>query len=246
MRCIMYIKNRLGLIESVETLLAQERRMDQVSNNLANVDTNGFKKENVTFWEMLYTASDQRQRVGKAMKVITDHAQGTMELTGNPLDLAINGTGFFKVQTPQGIRYTRAGNFFRNDQSQLVTPNGHLVMGQGGEITIQGDEVYIDRYGSINVDGEEMGQLAVVTFADLDVLQKEGENNFRLIDKMARELTPEFLEVRQGCLETSNVSTVVEMTAMIDLHRAYEAQQKSVHAIDSLNDKAVNSVGKLT
>ena len=242
----MYIKNRLGLIESVETLLAQERRMAQVSNNLANVDTNGFKKENVTFWEMLYTASDQRQRVGKAMKVITDHAQGAMELTGNPLDLAINGTGFFKVQTPQGIRYTRAGNFFRNDQSQLVTPNGHLVMGQGGEITIQGDEVYIDRYGSINVDGEEMGQLAVVTFADLDVLQKEGENNFRLVDKMARELTPEFLEVRQGCLETSNVSTVVEMTAMIDLHRAYEAQQKSVHAIDSLNDKAVNSVGKLT
>ncbi|MEA1934528.1 MAG: flagellar basal-body rod protein FlgF [Thermodesulfobacteriota bacterium] len=242
----MYIKNRLGLIESVETLLAQERRMDQVSNNLANVDTNGFKKENVTFWEMLYTASDQRQRVGKAMKVITDHAQGTMELTGNPLDLAINGTGFFKVQTPQGIRYTRAGNFFRNDQNQLVTPNGHLVMGQGGEITIQGDEVCIDRYGSINVDGEEMGQLAIVTFADLDVLQKEGENNFRLVDKMARELTPEFLEVRQGYLETSNVSTVVEMTEMIDLHRAYEAQQKSVHAIDSLNDKAVNSVGKLT
>ena len=99
----MYIKNRLGLIESVETLMAQERRMDQVANNLANVDTNGFKKENVTFWEMLFTASDQRQRVGKAMKVITDHAQGTMELTGNPLDLAINGKGFFKVQTPRGI-----------------------------------------------------------------------------------------------------------------------------------------------
>ncbi len=242
----MYIKNRLGLIESVETLMAQEHRMDQVSNNLANVDTNGFKKENVTFWEMLYTASDQRQRVGKAMKVITDHAQGTMELTGNPLDLAINDKGFFKVQTPRGIRYTRAGNFFRNDQNQLVTSNGHLVMGQGGEITIQGDEVCIDRYGSINVDGEEMGQLEVVTFADLDVLQKEGENNFRLVDEMAQELTPEFLEVRQGYLETSNVSTVVEMTAMIDLHRAYEAQQKSVHAIDSLNDKAVNSVGKLT
>ena len=242
----MYIKNRLGLIESVETLLAQERRMDQVSNNLANVDTNGFKKENVTFWEMLYTASDQRQRVGKAMKVITDHAQGIIELTGNPLDLAINGKGFFKVQTPQGIRYTRAGNFFRNDQSQLVTPNGHMVMGQGGEITIQGDEISIDHYGKINVDGKEMGQLEVVTFADLNVLQKEGENNFRLVDERAQELTPEFLEVRQGYLETSNVSTVVEMTAMIDLHRAYEAQQKSVHAIDSLNDKAVNSVGKLT
>ncbi|MEA2083141.1 MAG: flagellar basal-body rod protein FlgF [Thermodesulfobacteriota bacterium] len=242
----MYIKNRLGLIESVETLLAQERRMNQVSNNLANVDTNGFKKENVTFWEMLYTASDQRQRVGKAMKVITDYAQGTMELTGNPLDLAINGKGFFKVMTPLGIRYTRAGNFFRNDQSQLVTPDGHLVMGQGGEITIQGDEVGIDRYGRISVDGEEMGQLSVVTFTDPDVLQKEGENNFRLVDERAQELTPEFLQVRQGYLEASNVSTVVEMTAMIDLHRAYEAQQKSVHAIDSLDDKAVNSVGKLT
>lgn len=242
----MYIKNRLGLTESVETLLAQERRMNQVSNNLANVDTNGFKKENVTFWEMLYTASGQRQRVGKAMKIITNHAQGAVELTGNPLDLAMNGEGFFKVQTPRGIRYTRAGNFFRNDQGQLVTPGGHLVMGQGGEITIQGNEVGIDRYGLISVDGEEADRLAIVTFDNLEALQKEGENYFRLIDENAQELPPEHMEVRQGYLEASNVSTVLEMTEMIDLHRAYEAQQKSVHSIDSLDDKAVNSVGKLT
>ncbi len=242
----MYIKNRLGLTESVETLLAQEHRMNQVSNNLANVNTNGFKKENVTFWEMLYTASGKRQRVGKAMKIITNHAQGTVELTGNPLDLAMNGEGFFKIQTPDGIRYTRAGNFFRNDQGQMVTPNGHLVMGQGGEITIQGNEVGIDRYGRISVDGEEAGRLAIVTFDNLEVLQKEGENYFRLIDESAQELPPELLEVRQGYLEASNVSTVVEMTAMIDLHRAYEAQQKIVHSIDSLDDRAINSVGKLT
>ena len=106
----MYIQNRLGMTESTETMLAHEQRMNQISNNLANVDTSGYKKENITFWEMMFSAADKSPRVGKALKVITDHSQGSVESTGNALDFAINGDGFFKVQTPEGTRYSRNGN----------------------------------------------------------------------------------------------------------------------------------------
>lgn len=239
----MFIHNRLGLLESVETLLSQEQRLNQVTNNLANVDTPGFKKETVTFDEMLYQATSSRQRVGKALHINTVHQQGVMQKTDAPLDLAISGDGFFRVQTPAGIRYTRAGNFQRNNEGLLVTANGYPVLGDSGPITLTGNRFDVARDGSISVDGAQSGRLTVVK-AEPQALKKEGENLFRLEEAGVEEASPNF-QLMQGHLEKSNVNTVTEMTEMIDLYRAYEGQQKMIRAVDDLDDLAVRRVGSL-
>lgn len=242
----MFIRNRLGMIESVETLLAQEHRMNQIANNLANVDTTGFKKENITFWEMMFKAHDNRNRVGKGLKVITNHAPGATRLTGNQLDMAIEGNGFFKVQTPDGIRYTRAGNFRLNDAGQMITPDGFLVMGEGGPVVIEGKNVTVNLKGGIIVDGELVNQMAIAGFEDLSVLKKEGLNLFRLKDATIQEQPIQNFQVQQGYLEEANVDITTELTEMIDLQRAYEAQQKVVQTIDDMDGQAISRVGKLT
>ena len=239
----MFIHNRLGLLEGVETLLNHEQRLNQVTNNLANVDTPGFKKETVTFDEMLYQATSSRQRVGKALRINTVHQQGVMQKTDAPLDLAIAGDGFFRVETPAGIRYTRAGNFQRNNEGLLVTANGYPVLSESGPITLTGNRFDVARDGSISVDGAQSGRLTVVK-ADPQALKKEGENLFRLEDGGVEETSPNF-QLMQGHLEKSNVNTVTEMTEMIDLYRAYEGQQKIIRAVDDLDDLAVRRVGSL-
>ena len=239
----MFIHNRLGMLESVETMLAQEQRLHQVTNNLANVDTPGYKKETVTFGEMLYNVNRSRQRVGKALAINTVHQQGVIEKTDNPLDLAITGDGFFKIETPDGVRYTRAGNFQRNYLGQMVTPNGYPVLGEGGPIIIEGDKVDFGLDGRVFVDGTAVDRLAIGTAAPKD-LAKEGENLFRLKDGATEEV-PENLVVQQGYVEKSNVNTVMEMTEMIDLYRAYEGQQKMIRAVDDMDDLAVRKVGAL-
>ncbi|MCX5864925.1 MAG: flagellar basal-body rod protein FlgF [Deltaproteobacteria bacterium] len=239
----MFINNRLGLIESVETLLNQEQRLNQVTNNLANVDTPGFKKETVTFDEMLYQANRSRQRVGKGLRIDTIHQQGVVQKTDAPLDLAISGDGFFKVETPAGVRYTRAGNFQRNNEGLLVTTNGYPVLGEAGPVTITGTKVDVASDGRLYVDGVQVNRLAVAT-ADPKALKKEGENLFRLVDGAAEEASPN-AQLMQGHLEKSNVNTVTEMTEMIDLYRAYEGQQKMIRAVDDMDDLAVRKVGSL-
>jgi len=239
----MLINNRLGLLESVETLINQEQRLNQVSNNLANVDTPGFKKETVTFDEMLYQANRFRQRVGKGLQINTIHQQGVVQKTDAPLDLAISGDGFFQVQTPAGVRYTRAGNFQRNNEGLLVTANGYPVLGEAGPVTLAGTKVDVASDGRLYVDGVQVNRLSVVT-ADPKALKKEGENLFRLADGAAAEASPNS-QLLQGHLEKSNVNTVTEMTEMIDLYRSYEGQQKMIRAVDDLDDLAVRKVGSL-
>lgn len=241
----MYIQNRLGLIESAETMLAQQNRLTKVTNNLANVDTTGFKKEDLTFWEMLYTTNEDRQRVGKAIKEVTDHSLGAMQETGNTLDFAISGDGFFRVQTPDGVRYTRAGEFTVNNEGQLVTPNGHLVLSDGGAVLIDGQDISVATDGNIMVDGREAGTLAVVTFTDPSALQKQGQNLYTAPDGAGEEPALDF-SVKQGFLEKSNVNVIKEMTTMIDLNRAHATQQKIIHTFDAMDDKAISRVGKLS
>ena len=245
----MFIHNRLGLLESVETLLNQEQRLNQVSNNLANVDTPGFKKESVTFDEMLYRVNRTRQRVGKGLHINTLHQQGVVQKTDAPLDLAISGEGFFRVQTPAGVRYTRAGNFQRNNEDLLVTANGYPVLGETGPITLTGDggltgsKVDVAPDGRLSIDGVQVNRLTVVT-VDPQAMKKEGENLFRLAEGGVEEASPNF-RLLQGHLEKSNVNTVTEMTEMIDLFRAYEGQQKMIQAVDALDTLAVSKVGVL-
>ena len=160
------------------------------------------------------------------------------------MDIAITGDGFFKIQTPQGIRYTRAGNFQLNNASQLVTASGYPVIGDGGPITIDGQSVAVAEDGNIIVDGQQVNILTIVTTDDQNDFEKEGENLFRLKES-AQEQPPQDSRLQQGFLEKSNVNTVTEMTEMIDLYRAYEGQQKAIRALDDLDDLAVRKVGSL-
>jgi len=240
------ISNRLGMTEAAETMLAQQNRLDQVANNIANVDTAGFRREKVTFWEMLYRANDNRQRVGKGMKPVTDQSSGPVKMTGNPLDVAIQGEGFFKIQTPGGVRYTRAGNFLLNEQGQLAMPGGNLVLGDGGAIVLGEGQVSIGRDGTIAQNGAVVGQLAVVSFADKAALEREGVNLFRLKEGGGGEEQSQGYEVQQSYVEQSNVQSILEMTAMIDLARDFESQQKAVRTLDDIDAMATQRVGKLT
>lgn len=242
----MFVKNRLGLIEGTETMLAQEHRMNQISNNLANVDTAGYKKENITFWEMMFTAADNRQRVGKALKPLISHVQGGINTTGNSLDLAINGPGFFQVQTADGVRYTRNGNFTLNAEGQLSSHDGSLVLGDGGPIVLPNEKVKIGRDGQIMANGQVVGQLNLVTFEDLNSLEKDGKTFFRTKNNGAQAIPVEAANMQQGSLEGANVSVVNEMTEMIDLQRAYQTQQKVIQTIDDLDSQSITRVGKLT
>lgn len=241
----MFIQNRIGLIEGVESMLSQERRLEQYTNNLANANTAGYKKENTAFREMLFTASDGLQRVGKAIKISTDHAQGPTETTDNPLDLAITGDGYFKIQTDAGVRYTRCGEFIRNNQNQLATANGDPVLGGGGPIAINGNDIQIHTSGEIFIDGNPAGRLDLVTFNNKELLEKQGQNLYRLTGDGA-EIAAEQASVRQGAIEKSNVNTVIEMTNMISLQRDYEAQQKAIRTIDEIDGQTVRKVGSLT
>jgi len=244
----MFVQNRLGLIEGVETMRAQEERMNQIANNLANVDTAGYKRENLTFWEMLHRTESRTMRVGKAIRLLTDFQQGPAKMTGNPLDVMIDGRAFFKVQTPAGTRYTRAGQFAVNATGQLVTPDGYPVLGTEGSILIEGKEkeVVIDGNGGVSVDGQLVNQFDLVDISDLGALRKEGANLFRLQQGEGQEVAPLGVQLIQGSIEASNADVTHELTDMIDLQRNYEAQQKLVQAIDDVDGQAINQVGKLS
>jgi flagellar basal-body rod protein FlgF len=241
----MFIQNRLGMIESVETMRGQERRLAQISNNLANVDTAGFKKDEISFQEMLLTTASGRQRVGKTVNNMTNHAEGPLKETGSPLDLAISGRGFFQAMTPEGIRYTRTGNFRLDEQGQLVTATGHPVLGEGGPILLGNGNATVTPDGGIFIDGEQINRLAITAFAAPGTLEKEGLNYFRARDGQ-QEIAPQEYRISQGYLEGSNINVVQAMTELIDVHRVYEAQQKIITTIDEVDGQAVRRVGSLS
>jgi flagellar basal-body rod protein FlgF len=242
----MFVQNRLGLIESLETMRLQTEKLNQISNNLANADTTGYKKNHVTFDEVLLRTAGGRQRVAKGLKIATDFGQGSLEQTGDSLQVAINGDGFFRIRTPNGVRYTRDGSFRLNGQGQLVTQMGDQVLGQGGTIQLDSESVQIGQRGEILSKGQLVDQLAIVSFADPDALEKEGESLYRLKSAgTTREEPAQNFSVRQGYLESSDVDAMSEMIGMIEVTRTTESQQKMIQAIDDLDGMAVRQVGTL-
>lgn len=174
----------------------------------------------------------------------TDFSQGTIQYTGNRLDLAIEGDGFFVVQTPNGLRYTRNGNFTLNDQGIIVTNQGYPLMGEDGPLqTIPGRGVTITGNGQLFFDGLQGGRILIVDFPEPELLNKIGENLY------ASEYEPETLAdsfaIRQGYLENSNVNIVQEMVKMIQVNRHYELNQRVITTYDLTMDKAVNNVGNI-
>lgn len=249
------VNPQLGLLEALEGGRLLERRLNVSANNLANVDTPGFKKELITFREVLMRKYPRGWRTFKEVTVKTDFQQGPVEFTGNPLDVAIMGEGFFKVETPQGVAYTRAGNFRLDAQRRLVTPEGYPVLAngapiivdpglaKGGLITLENQRFLINADGTISVDGTEVGRLDIVSFDDLSALKRRGENLF-VLEGEAQEIPVENPEIRQGHLELSNADPLEEMVNLIDIQREFEAIQKTISGNDENTSRMIETYGR--
>jgi flagellar basal-body rod protein FlgF len=224
------------LLVGLSRQLTLERQMDVVANNVANINTNGFKADRSLFEEFLTSRAREDNFVGRDRRIsfvhdrgtFKDFTQGASELTKNPLDVAIDGPGFLVVQTPAGERFTRDGGLKINVQGQLVNSSGFPVLGGSGPIVMQptDKEVTIAADGNVTViEGTNRvdsvrGKLRVVRFADPQKLVKEGSNLYSAGDGIGPQ--PDLVSrVNQGFIEKSNVNSVMEMSRMIEVTRAY-------------------------
>ena len=229
----------LEMTRPVQGGLRQERKLEGVSNNLANVDTVGYKKDVISF-----------DREFKAA-LTKDFAQGDFRQTGNAFDLALTGEGFFKIDTPDGIQYTRNGNFNLSREGILVDNNGNPVLGQAGAIAFDlandpGTGPEINEDGEIRLNGDLIDTLDIVTFADVGKLEKTGKNLMEYTGPTTDELVAEGVQVHQRVLESSNVQAVEEMVKMIDYHRMFETFTKSMLTFDEVDAKIIGEVGKVS
>lgn len=256
-----------GLYTAYTGMRNEQRRMDILTNNLANSDTTGFKKEGVTsqsFDSLLaYRIKDpstpgvDAAHIGsmnlgvKIGEVYTDYSQGPLKVTDNTFDMALTAEGFFTIDftNKEGENftlYTRDGNFNMTKEGYLVTQDGDFVVGTNGQhiqLSTTAGETQIDRGGRIYQDGVLRGQLQITDFENYDYLEKFGENLYRPLE--GAEQRPAAAEVRQGYLEAANVQTVYEMVQMIATTRAYETNQKVIQAHNDTLQIAANQIGKL-
>lgn len=246
-----------GIYAAGSGMLAEATRTDVIANNLANADTPGYCKDIAVckdFRSMLIQRINDgpnRPAIGSlgtgAMvdEVATIHTQGIVRPTGNKYDMAIDGKGYFVIETPAGLRYTRNGNFSRSSQGELVTQDGYRVLGQGGAIQLGDPQNRVDivEDGRIMVDDAEADTVRIVTFADEKQLVKEGASLYASGGQ--QEEPAEGAMIRDGFLEHSNVNVVAEMVNLITAYRAYEINGKAIHAHDQMLDKAVNQVGQV-
>lgn len=246
-------------------MINEQKRLDTISNNLANSATVGYKKENVTsqaFEDALtLKIKDSSEAytdrpIGtmslgvKIGEYYTDYSQGSFRETGNTYDLAIEGNGFFTVAVTdsngnESIRYTRDGSFKMTQDGYLVDAYGNHLQGEGGDIQIPTDAqaVTIDIDGSIYADNEYIGKIKTTDFENYDYLEKAGDNYYKAVDGAVAKDSEGI--IRQGYTEQSNVNVISEMVNLINITRAYEAGQKVIKTQDQLLDQTVNQVGKV-
>ncbi|MEW6006637.1 MAG: flagellar basal-body rod protein FlgF [bacterium] len=237
--------------------------IETIANNLANVETSGYKRDEMVFEEFgsfkinrLYDeiietpigTSDPAPYVGELPKgvgiadIATIHTQGAIKETENPLDLAINGDGFFAVKTPNGEMYTRNGAFTLDKDGFLATLSGNRVLSiLNTPIQIQDANFTVTSDGTIMVGSEEIAKLKLVDFENKNNLNKIGDTLFKT-DQMPQNA---FSEVKQGFLEASNCEPVLEMVRMIEVQRLYEANQKVALTYDELLSRSINDLGRL-
>ena len=229
--------------------IALQRQMDVVANNIANVNTTGFKAENLLFEEYVmpvarnqdFPTLDQPLSYVQDWATTHDLSGGAMVQTGNELDVALNGGGFFAVQTPAGERWSKSGAFQLDATGMLVNQNGHPVLGEGGPIQFGAEEtgLLIAADGSVSSSAGAKGRLRLVEFANAQELTREGQNLFAGGTPVAATNT----RVMQGFIEKSNVSGVSEMAEMIRVTRAYESAASMAQKQDDMRRDAIRRLG---
>ena len=263
-----------GLYTAGIGMMTQMNRTSVISNNLANAATSGFKRDRVVdeeFGPMLIRRINDDDPNGditrikqfhvgdtippvvgnlglgaQTAEIVTDLSQGSMQDTGNQLDLASAGSGFFAVATPQGVRYTRDGSFTRAANGDIVNHRGETVLNrQGRAINIpqNATRISVGHDGTVFADGEQMGTLQLVEFDDPRAAVKEGDNHY--VARPGARPRPATGSIEQGVLEMSNANVINEMVELIDNYRIYEANSRAVTTQDTMLDHSVNQVGRL-
>ena len=245
-----------GLYTVGTGMLTQRKKLDVLANNLANVDTAGFKQDKLltrSFQDVLIRRigdSAGKNEVGPynyglhTDAVATDFIQGPLDQTDRMLDLAIEGEGFFAVNTEDGIRYTRAGAFRVDENLRIVTADGYPLLGTNGEpFVLTSEDVQIDKEGNVYNEGVYINTIQLTNFTNVEGLRKIGDNLYEALDDAGAVAAN--ARVHQGFLEGSNVDLVKQMTDMIEISRSYETHQRMASIINDTLGKAVNEIGKV-
>lgn len=267
-----------GIWAPLSGQIAQQQKVDTIANNIANANTAGFKKDDLVFREYLDALENpsadiniprkdfspeeiynqngaQRSGVSVAGS-FTDFSQGILQETKNPLDLGLQGPGFFEVLTPQGVRLTRKGIFSLNQQGELVNENNFKLLKAGTDDEAPDTRVIskvpsnarlsINNSGEIFTNGAPLVKISVVVPTNKEYLRKEGASLFYVPESLPNSLIREnnHTLVQQGFVEGSNVNSVQEMSELIKAHRQFEQLQRAIQSYDALNNKAVNDLMK--
>ncbi len=279
-----------GLYTGASGMNAQQVKLDAISNNLANVDTNGYKRDiavHKAFAELLlrrfdddgvalnpFGSADSAPVIGKigtgveTNELFTEHEQGSLKQTDSDFDLAMDGKGFMAIETPNGERYTRNGAFVLGKEGWLETKDGLRVLGENGPIKVKENNFQVDKDGNVFINRslqddpfrlvgrtentwdrlEKLDRIKIVDFVKDRFLAKQGNSLYKSTDVSGDAIvmkTQDRPKVLQGFVEASNVNPVIEMVNMIEVNRAYEANQKTIQAVDNLLGKLINDVAKI-
>lgn len=239
------MSNTIYVTLARQGLLREE--MDVIAQNIANASTTAYKGERRLFKEYLFQSAD-----GSTVSYVEDagtqrdFVQGRIERTGNDLDVAINGDGYFTVNGPDGTVYTRQGHFQLDGKGTLVSSSGYPVLDANNRpivIPARTSHITIGRDGTIATDAGPLGRLQLVRFADEDQLARQGEGLFAYGGtEPPQTLRPNEIDVQQGALEASNVSPIIEMTRMIELVRSYQSSQRMMETDAELQRKSIQDL----
>ena len=232
-----------GFYAACTAVMSKAQALESVANNLANVNTSGFRSQRNQFSSVLANASASGgsplnlavNNYGVLGGTRLDMSQGSLEKTGNDLDFAIDGSGFFAVQTPTGRKYTRSGNFQVAANGQLITPEGDPVQGEKGAINVSGGKVHVGTDGTISVNGAVAGRLKIVDFASTTQLAATGKTYYSAPENS--EIEAKQASVQQGVIEASNVNPVTSAVELINIQRQAEMMERALSLFNSDLDK---------
>ncbi len=239
-----------GIYSALSGMKMKELELESVAHNIANINTVGFKEEKLSFESVLSQEQDQEGVSSTPFVQVKEHtinfSNGAVMTTNNPMDMALQGDGFFQVQNEKGTFYTRNGTFALNTQGDLVTQDGDRVMGTNGVIHLdEGAKVEISTNGTIKANGEDIGQVKVIRFDDPQKLSSVGAMLFKAEDS-AQTSEGTDTQVLQGKLESSNTNMMMGLVHLIDISRQYQMYQKVISNGAKLDQEGASSLGKIS
>ena len=254
-----------GMYSALSGNLAAMKRLDVIASNLANASTNGFKQDSLAFESVLAgTKNPPAVPPGQTAdpvllqeRMLTDYSSGALVQTGNTLDVALQGDGFFAVQTPDGLAYTRQGNFRLSTDGTLVTASGYPVLSKSGERPEEGQPIkfdtgqagggkpVIDNQGNITVNGEPVASLAIYDFPKPYQLTKAANTLFTAGSGAVPQAASPMTTVAQGSIEQSNVDSISQMVQMVEASRYFESCSKVIRSFDDMAAKATSDLARV-